>query len=97
MRTCLRKAAPGAKENLKWGQPALSYGRILFAYAAFKNHVSLFPTPRAVKAFAGVLAKYKTSSSTIQFPLDKPLPRSLIRKIALFRVRESKERDAKWM
>jgi uncharacterized protein YdhG (YjbR/CyaY superfamily) len=97
MQACLRQAAPGATESLKWGVPAFSYGRILFTYAAFKNHVSLFPTPRAVRAFAGVLSKFKTSSSTIQFPLDKPLPLFLIRKIALFRVSESKEKDARWM
>jgi uncharacterized protein YdhG (YjbR/CyaY superfamily) len=97
MRACLRQAAPGATESLKWGVPAFSYGRILFTYAAFKNHISLFPTPRAVKAFSDSLKKFKTSSSTIQFPLDKPLPLSLIRKIALFRVNESKEKDARWM
>src|SRR5882762_10582305 len=74
MRTCLRSAAPGATESLKWGVPAFSHERVLFTYAAFKDHISLFPTPRAVKAFASVLTKFKTSSSTIQFPLDKPLP-----------------------
>ena len=97
MRACLLKAAPGATESLKWGVPALSYKRILFTYAAFKNHISLFPTPAAIKAFAEELAEFKTSSSTIQFPLDKPLPVALIRKIALFRVKESEEKDARWM
>ncbi|QIF02806.1 DUF1801 domain-containing protein [Roseimicrobium sp. ORNL1] len=97
MRACLLKAAPGATESLKWGVPALSYKRILFTYAAFKKHVSLFPTPAAIKAFAAELSEYKTSSSTIQFPLDKPLPVGLIRKIARFRVKESEEKDARWM
>jgi uncharacterized protein YdhG (YjbR/CyaY superfamily) len=97
MRACLRKAAPGAVESLKWNMPALSYQRILFMYAAFKNHLSLFPTAKAIRAFKARLSKYKTSAGTIQFPLDKPLPLALIRQIARFRVQESKERDAKWM
>ena len=97
MRACLRKAAPGATESLKWNMPALSHDRILFMYAAFKNHISLFPTAKTLRAFADRLSKYQTSKGTIQFPLDKPLPVALIRKIALFRVKESKERDAKWM
>src|SRR5687768_2636440 len=45
MRACLRKAAPGATESLKWGVPALSYQRILFTFAAFKHHIGFYPTP----------------------------------------------------
>ncbi|RBP37760.1 uncharacterized protein YdhG (YjbR/CyaY superfamily) [Roseimicrobium gellanilyticum] len=97
MRACLRKAAPGAEESLKWGVPAFSYERILFTYAAFKKHVSLFPTPAVLKVFAKELSGYKTSSSTVQFPLDKPLPVDLIHRIALLRVKECTENDAKWM
>jgi len=97
MRTCLREAAPRAAEGVNWGVPAFSYKRILFTFAVFKHHISLYPTPSAVKAFAKGLSKFKTSSSTIQFPLDEPLPLPLIRKIALFRVRESIEKDVKWM
>ena len=97
MRAILRKAAPSAQEGLKWRMPSLSYRRILFSYAAFKNHVSMFPTPSVIKAFAKDLSKFTTSRATIHFPLDKPLPVALIRRIALFRVRELKERDAKWM
>ena len=97
MRECLRKAAPEAQESLKWGRPAFSYQGILFMFAAFKHHIGFYPTPSAVKAFAKDLSQFKTSSSTIQFPLEAPLPLRLIRKIAVFRVRESTEKDVKWM
>lgn len=97
MLTCLREAAPDAEESLKWGSPALSYSTILFIFAAYKKHLSLYPTPAAIKAFANALSEYKTSSSTIQFPLDKPLPLALIRKIADYRVRDVLEKGAKWM
>jgi uncharacterized protein YdhG (YjbR/CyaY superfamily) len=96
MRECIRESAPGAKESLKWGMPAFSYGRILVTFAAHKHHIGFYPTPSAVKAFASDLTKFGTASGSIQFPLEKPLPLPLIRKITAFRVRESIEEDAKW-
>jgi len=93
---CIRKAAPRAEESLKWGKPAFSYDRILVVFAASKNHVGFYPTPSAVKAFAKELSGYKTGSGSIQFPLDKPLPVSLVSKITRFRVKESREEDVKW-
>ena len=96
MRGCIRKAAPGATEGLKWGMPAFAYRRILVMFAGFRHHVGFYPTPSAVKAFAKKLSKYKTAKGSIQFPLEKPLPLSLIRAITAFRVRESNEEDRKW-
>ena len=96
MRACIRAAVPGAKESLKWGMPAFSYQRILVTFAAFKHHIGFYPTPSAVKAFAKDLSKFVTADASIQFPLEKPLPLSLIRKITRFRVRESIEEDKKW-
>jgi uncharacterized protein YdhG (YjbR/CyaY superfamily) len=96
MRACIRKAAPGAEEGLKWGMPAFSYTRILVTFAAHKHHIGFYPTPAAVKAFAKELTKFATAEGSIQFPLEKPLPLALIRKITEFRVRESLEKDGKW-
>ena len=93
----LRAAAPEAEESLKWGQPALSYQWILFQFAGFKGHIGFYPHPATVEAFADELKGYKTSSSTIQFPLDRPLPVDLIGKIAAYRVREAVEKGVKWM
>lgn len=96
IRACIRKSAPGAKESLKWGMPAFSYRRILVTFAAFKQHIGFYPTPSAVSAFAKDLSRFATATGSIQFPLDKPLPLLLIRKITAFRVRESIEQDKKW-
>jgi uncharacterized protein YdhG (YjbR/CyaY superfamily) len=96
MRACIRESAPGAKESLKWGMPAFSYRRILVTFAAFKHHIGFYPTPSAVRAFANDLSKFATAKGSIQFPLEKPLPLPLIRKITAFRVRESIEQDKKW-
>ncbi len=96
MRECIRAAAPGATESLKWGMPAFSYRRILVTFAAFKHHIGFYPTPSAMRAFAKDLSKFVTGAGSIQFPLEKPLPLPLIRKITAFRVRESIEQDGKW-
>jgi uncharacterized protein YdhG (YjbR/CyaY superfamily) len=96
MRACIRKAAPGATESLKWGMPAFSFKRILVSFAAHRQHIGFYPTPSAVSAFSKELTKFVTAKGSIQFPLDKPLPRPLIRRITAFRVRESKDEDVKW-
>jgi uncharacterized protein YdhG (YjbR/CyaY superfamily) len=96
IRACIRASAPGAKESLKWGMPAFSYRRILVTFAAFKHHIGFYPTPSAVRAFADDLQKFATAKGSIKFPLEKPLPLPLIRKITAFRVRESIEDDRKW-
>jgi uncharacterized protein YdhG (YjbR/CyaY superfamily) len=96
MHACIRQAAPGATEGLKWGMPAFSYQRILVTFAAFKNHIGFYPTPSAVKAFAKDLENFTTATGSIQFPLEKPLPLPLIRRITALRVKESRQQDAKW-
>src|SRR5271154_750931 len=96
MLASIRKSAPGATEGLKWGMPAFSYRRILVTFAAHKNHIGFYPTPSAVSAFAKDLSKFSTAQGTIQFPLEKPLPLSLVRKITAFRVKESVKQDKKW-
>lgn len=93
---CIRTAAPGATEGLKWGMPAFSYQRILVTFAGFKKHIGFYPTPSAVQAFEKRLTKYTTAANSIQFPLNKALPLALIRKITLFRVKECLQEDKKW-
>ncbi|MFC0771937.1 iron chaperone [Terrimonas alba] len=97
MREILKKVAPNAKESLKWGSPVFEEKRILFAYTAFKSHLNFMPTHSAMEPFKEELAKYTTGKDTIQFHYDKPLPKLLIRKIAAFRAKEVREKDARWM
>ena len=96
MRACIRAAVPGAQESLKWSMPAFSDRRILVMFAGFKHHIGFYPTPSAVRAFAKDLTGFKTAKGSIQFPLDRPLPLALVRKITAFRARESNEKDRKW-
>lgn len=93
----LKKAAPKAKEALKWRVPVFEEERILFAFAAFKSHLNFMPTPSAMKPFEKELAKYKTGKGSIQFSYDERLPKALIRKIAAFRIKDVRDNDARWM
>lgn len=91
LRALVQKSAPKAEEKIAYGMPAYKLaGRPLLYFAAFKKHIGFFPTPSAVEYFKNELVGYKTSKGTIQFPLDKPLPLPLIKKIVAFRVKENK-------
>ena len=96
LHACILAAAPGATEGLKWSMPGYSYNRILVTFAVFKNHIGFYPTPAVIKAFEKSLATYKTAESSVQFPLNKPLPSELITRMVRFRVQESLTGDAKW-
>jgi len=97
LRDILKEIAPDATESLKWGSPVFEEKRILFAYSAFKSHLNFMPTHSALEPFKKDLADYKTGKDTIQFSYSKPLPKSLIKKIAAFRVKEVRENGALWM
>jgi uncharacterized protein YdhG (YjbR/CyaY superfamily) len=93
----LRKAAPGAKEALKWGAPSLSYDRILFSVSAFKKNLGFMPTPAIIKSFKDELKDYAVTPAVIHFEYGKPLPKRLITKIAKARVADYRENDSRWM
>jgi len=97
IRSILKDIAPKAKEGIKWGSPVLEEKRILFAYTAHKSHLNFMPTQASLLPFKEELLDYKTGKDTIQFPYDKPLPKTLIRKIASHRVKDVRDNDAKWM
>jgi len=97
LRAILRKVAPKATEAIKWGSPVFEQGRILFSYTAYRSHLNFMPTKPALEPFMDELSQFKTGKDTIQFPYDQPLPKTLIRRIAAFRVKQVKENDARWM
>lgn len=87
LRKVIIKAAPGAEEVIGYNMPAYKYYGMLVYFAAHKNHIGFYPGSALVtEAFCKELSDYKTSKGTIQFPLDKPLPIGLIKRIVRFRV-----------
>lgn len=95
LRKSIRAAAPkAATEGIYYGMPAFHHQGGLVAYAAFKGHCSLFPLSGSlIGEFAEDLAGYRTSKGTIQFPVDKPLPAALVKKIVKARVAQNEARE----
>jgi uncharacterized protein YdhG (YjbR/CyaY superfamily) len=97
MRATIRAAAPKeATEAISYGMPSFQYKGGLVGYAAFKEHCSFFPmSGRLVEEFADELKAYKTSKGTIQFPVDKPLPAALVRRMVKARIAQNEARKVK--
>jgi uncharacterized protein YdhG (YjbR/CyaY superfamily) len=73
--------------------PAFRGDHVLVWYAAFADHCSLFPGASILEQLKDELAGFKTSKGTVQFPLDKPLPVALIKRIVKARIAEPKPRN----
>jgi len=89
LRATIKAAAPNAEERISYQMPAFYLNGNLVYFAAFKNHISFFPTSSGVDAFKDELAAYAGSKGTVRFPSDKPIPLDLISKIVSFRVNEN--------
>ncbi len=89
IRATIRKAAPKAEEAISYAIPAYKLdGLWLIYFAAFTNHVSVYPAPRGKPEFRDELTKYKGGKGTVQFPLSEPIPTDLITRIVKFRARK---------
>jgi uncharacterized protein YdhG (YjbR/CyaY superfamily) len=89
VRSCIRKAVPGAEEAISYNIPAYKlHGGTVLYFAGWKQHYSLYPAgAKVVAAFKDELAKYQVSKGTIRFPLAEPVPVKLIEGIAKFRAK----------
>lgn len=90
LRALIKKIIPKADEVISYGIPAFKMnGKAVIFFAAFKNHIGLYPAPRSNEAFKKELSAYKGGKGTVQFPLDKPLPIGLITRIVKFKAAEN--------
>ncbi|MFA5835152.1 MAG: DUF1801 domain-containing protein [Bacteroidota bacterium] len=93
MRAAIKKAAPETEETIKYGIPTfITLNGNLVHFGGYEHHIGFYPAPRAIEAFKKELSKYEGGKGTIQFPIDKPLPIALIKKIVRFRVKEQLEK-----
>jgi uncharacterized protein YdhG (YjbR/CyaY superfamily) len=89
VRATIKKAAPDAEETIKYAMPTFTLNGNLVHFAAFKNHIGLYPTPNGIEAFKKELSVYKGAKGSVQFPLDQPMPLELISKIVKYRVEQN--------
>lgn len=92
LRKTIKQAAPKATEVISYNMPAFKQNGVLVYYAAYKGHIGFYPTSSPITAFATELKAYKTSKGAIQFPIDKPIPKTLVRDIVKYRVAQDEEK-----
>ena len=90
LRQTIREIVPDAEECISYGMPAFRLdGKVVAGFAAFKHHLSYFPHSGSVlPELADDLGAYSWSKGTLQFPLDRPLPKALVKKLIAVRRRQ---------
>ncbi len=95
IRQAIHKAAPDAIETISYGIPTFDLnGKHLVFFAGWKHHISLYPIPAGDEAFQQQISHYKRVKSTLQFPLDKPIPYDLVEKIVTLLMMEKPEKES---
>ncbi len=92
IRSTIRNAAPQAEEAIRYRMPTFTLNGNLVHFAAHQKHIGFYPTPSGIEEFKKELSDYAGAKGSVQFPLDRPIPLDLIRRIVEFRVRENLER-----
>lgn len=87
--TIKRAAPPEAEEIISYRMPAFKLHGILVYFAAFKNHIGIFPPIRGDATLEAAVAKYAGPKGNLKFPLDQPFPYALVARIVKFRVKRN--------
>ena len=94
IRKTIRSAAPKAEEVISYQIPGYKYHGMLVFFAAWKNHISLYPAPWGAEDLKKEMSAFEGSKGTIKFPLDKPMPLTLIKKMVKHRMKENEVKAA---
>jgi uncharacterized protein YdhG (YjbR/CyaY superfamily) len=96
VRALIKSCAPAATETISYAMPTFDLnGRHLVHFAGYERHVGFYPIPSGMEAFEAELKSFKRGKGSVQFPLDRPLPLDLIRRIVEFRVEENMARASR--
>jgi uncharacterized protein YdhG (YjbR/CyaY superfamily) len=95
IRRLVRKLAPEAQEKISYQMPTFYLNGNLVHFAAFKNHIGIYPTPNGISAFQKELSRYKSGKGSVQFPMDEALPIELIGKIVKYRLEQNRNKGKK--
>ncbi|MBP3963037.1 iron chaperone [Paenibacillus lignilyticus] len=89
LRELIHDCAPEATEKISYQMPTFALNGNLVHFAAFEKHIGFYPTPSGIERFQEELSPYKTAKGSVQFPINKPIPFDLIKKMVKFRVSEN--------
>ena len=92
MRRLIKDIAPEAEEKISYQMPTYYLHGNLVHFAAYKNHIGFYPTPSGIEAFKEELSSYKSAKGSVQFPINRPIPFDLIRKIVAFRAAKNRSK-----
>ena len=92
VRATIKKAAPEAGEAISYQMPTFKLNGNLIHFAAFKNHIGVYPAPTGIEQFRKELSGYKGGKGSVQFPFSQPIPYDLISKIVKYRLQENREK-----
>ena len=91
----IKDVVPDAEEHISYNMPAFKVnGEYFVHFSAWKNHIGMYPIPAGNEAFQKQIEPYRSAKSSLNFPLDKPMPIKLIEKVIKFRIAENLQ-DAK--
>lgn len=90
----IKKGAPKVEELISYGIAGYKYHGMLIYFAGYTHHVSIYPALRAAAQFKKELSAYKGGKGTVQFPLVKPVPVGLVKRIVMYRLRQNEDKAA---
>ena len=86
----IKARVPNAEEHISYNMPAFKVnGEYFIHFSAWKNHIGMYPIPAGNEAFQKQIEQYRSAKSSLNFPLDKPMPIKLIEKFIKFRIAEN--------
>lgn len=95
IRAIIREVAPEAKEKIGYQMPGFALNGDLAYFAVHKNHIGFYPMPEGIAAFKDELSGYKMAKGSVQFPLDRPVPYDLMRRIVAYRTEQNRNKKKK--
>jgi uncharacterized protein YdhG (YjbR/CyaY superfamily) len=94
LRRAIKAAAPKAEECISYQMPSFRLnGRMLVSFAAWANHCAFYPGSFPLEIHKKELKKYDTSKGTLRFPIDSPLPATLVRKLVKARIEQNSAKE----
>jgi|SRR5580704_803644 uncharacterized protein YdhG (YjbR/CyaY superfamily) len=95
IRLTIRSVAPAAQETISYGIPAFTQSGVLVYFAAFKNHIGFYPPVSGDAKIQKAISPYAGPKGNLRFPLNQPIPYSLIERIVKLRVKQNMEKAAR--